>query len=115
MTSHDTEKPGGEDRDFASLDKAAKANLDVVFHMMPNNVINKPNINNVDQDEFINLWMESELDLFTIRDNQTKRGIEAAVDKLHKQPLPPSLKQVIDFEAKDILYLRQQGRISEDK
>lgn len=47
MTFHDTEKPSGEDCDFASLDKAAKANLDVVFHMMPSNVINKPNIDNV--------------------------------------------------------------------
>ncbi|KAF1848871.1 uncharacterized protein K460DRAFT_278256, partial [Cucurbitaria berberidis CBS 394.84] len=65
------------------------------------------------QEKFIALWEGSDLDLFTIRDIKTRRGVHNLVKKLYAQPLPPSLRKVVNVAAKDIIYLRQEGQISD--
>lgn len=66
------------------------------------------------QEKFLAMWKDSELDLFTIRDDRVVlRRVKNLVKKLHKQPLPSSLKAIADVDADKIVYLRQEGKISD--
>ena len=67
------------------------------------------------QDKFIHMWMQSELDLLIVRDVKTIRGLDNAISKLTRQSLPPSLRKVVDFEAKEIPFMREKGKISQDE
>ncbi|KAI4907183.1 hypothetical protein J4E90_009685 [Alternaria incomplexa] len=67
------------------------------------------------QEKFIHMWMNSGLDLFIVRDKHTIQGLDNAISKLTRQSLPPSLRKVVEFEAKEIPFMREEGKISQDE
>ncbi|KAF1939491.1 hypothetical protein EJ02DRAFT_436342 [Clathrospora elynae] len=66
------------------------------------------------QEKFISMWQDSMLNLFCTRDKTELREMNSAVKKLMSQSLFPSLNRVVDMEAKDIIHMREDGRISEE-
>ena len=67
------------------------------------------------QEKFIHMWMNSGLDLFIVLDKRTIQGLDNAISKLTRQSLPPSLRKVVEFEAKEIPFMREEGKISQDE